>query len=379
MRGNAPACQAARGRKRRRACPLARCIPLEKPRESFLLRRKQRSVAARRRDVDRHRLLGREPPEIVGSARLRAGAGEAAAAERLGADHGADHVAVDVDIPVSEPPDDALDRRVDARMNAEGEAVAARCDVFEQGVELLGAPAHDVQDRTENLLAQVARAIEGDDRRRHERSRRRQRVEAVPAKAHAASALITGPTWVEISRGSPSLSSRAAPAIISTMGSATSSCTHKRRSAEQRWPAERKADATTSSATCSGRAVASTMIGLTPPVSAISGTIAESFTASARLIERATSVEPVKATPATLASATSAAPTLPSPGTRCSAVGGMPASCNRRVASAAIRGVCSAGFATTVLPARSAAIAWPRKIESGKFHGLMQTKAPRPR
>ena len=163
------------------------------------------------------------------------------------------------------------------------------------------------------------------------------------------------------------------------MGSATSSCTHRSRSAEQRWPAERKAEVTTSSVTCSGSAVASTIIGLMPPVSAISGTIAASLPASVRLIARATSVEPVKATPATLASATSAAPTLPSPGTSCSAPGGTPASCRMRTAAAAISGVCSAGFATTALPATSAALTWPRKIASGKFHGLMQTKTPRPR
>ena len=68
---------------------------------------------------------------------------------------------------------------------------------------------------------------------------------------------------------------------------------------EQRWPAERKAEVTTSSATCSGRAVASTIMALTPPVSAISGTIGPSFAASARLMSRATSVEPVNTTPAT--------------------------------------------------------------------------------
>jgi hypothetical protein len=32
----------------------------------------------------------------------------------------------------------------------------------------------------------------------------------------------------------------------------------------------------------------------------------------------------------------------------------------------------------TVLPAASAAAIWPVKIASGKFHGLMQTKTPRP-
>ncbi len=46
----------------------------------------------------------------------------------------------------------------------------------------------------------------------------------------------------------------------------------------------------TSSATCSGRAVASAIMVLTPPVSAISGTIGPSLAASARLIRRATSV-----------------------------------------------------------------------------------------
>ena len=112
------------------------------------------------------------------------------------------------------------------------------------------------------------------------------------------------------SRGSPIFSSRAAPAIISIMRSATSSCTHSSRSAEQRWPAERKAEVTTSSATCSGSAVASTIMALMPPVSAISGTIGPSLAASARLIDRATSVEPVKTTPATSRCATSAAPTL---------------------------------------------------------------------
>ena len=101
-------------------------------------------------------------------------------------------------------------------------------------------------------------------------------------------------------------SSRAAPAIISIMRSATSSCTNNSRSAEQRWPAERNAEVTTSSATCSGSAVASTIIALMPPVSAISGTIGPSLAASARLIVRATSVEPVKTTPAMSGCATSA-------------------------------------------------------------------------
>ncbi len=163
------------------------------------------------------------------------------------------------------------------------------------------------------------------------------------------------------------------------MRSATSSCTNSSRSAEQRWPAERKAEVTTSSATCSGSAVASAIMALMPPVSAISGTIGPSLAASVRLIRRATSVEPVKTTPAMSACAVSTAPMRPSPVTRCSALLGMPASCSRATASRAMRGVCSAGFAITLLPAISAAVTWPRKIASGKFHGEIATKAPRPR
>ncbi len=42
-------------------------------------------------------------------------------------------------------------------------------------------------------------------------------------------------------------------------------------------------------------------------------------------------------------------------------------------------GVCSAGLATTVLPAASAAAICPVKIAIGKFHGEMHANGPRPR
>ena len=76
--------------------------------------------------------------------------------------------------------------------------------------------------------------------------------------------------------------------------------------------------------------------------------------------------------------ATSAAPIRPSPGRKHSASAGTPAWCNSWMACAATSGVCSAGLATTVLPAASAAAIWPTKMASGKFHGLMQTNTPRP-
>jgi hypothetical protein len=42
----------------------------------------------------------------------------------------------------------------------------------------------------------------------------------------------------------------------------------------------------------------------------------------------------------------------------------------------AISGVCSAGLASTTLPAPRAAATWPVKMASGKFQGLMQTTGP---
>jgi hypothetical protein len=56
---------------------------------------------------------------------------------------------------------------------------------------------------------------------------------------------------------------------------------------------------------------------------------------------------------------------------------GTPACHKARTACAAISGVCSAGLASTVLPAARAAATWPMKMASGKFHGLMQTTGPR--
>ena len=67
---------------------------------------------------------------------------------------------------------------------------------------------------------------------------------------------------------------RIAPISMAITRSAISSCRYSTRSAEQRCPALVKAEAIASSTTCSGSAVESTTIALTPPVSAISGTMA---------------------------------------------------------------------------------------------------------
>ena len=200
-----------------------------------------------------------------------------------------------------------------------------------------------------------------------------------PEIASRASAVMTGPTSTESLRGSPTSSSAIAPFSILSVRSATSSCRQRMRKAEQRWPAESKADDSTSTTTCSASAEESTTIALRPPVSAMSGRGAPRRVrrpASAFSIPRATGVEPVNTTPWTRESATSAAPTSPAPGMSWSASRGTPASCMTRTASAAMSGVSSAGLAITELPAASAAATWPANMARGKFQGEMQTTRP---
>ncbi len=143
----------------------------------------------------------------------------------------------------------------------------------------------------------------------------------------------------------------------------------------------------TSRTTCSGRAELSTIMAFWPPVSAMKGMgepapgalragSGKTRLASWRWISLAVSVEPVNKTPQTCGAPTKAAPTSPAPVTNCSARGGTPASCKIATASAAMSGVSSAGLARTVLPVTRPAATWPRKIASGKFQGLMQTRGP---
>ena len=124
--------------------------------------------------------------------------------------------------------------------------------------------------------------------------------------ASRAAASMTGPMSVSGSAGSPTLSSASAPASSCSTRGAQPSSTNRMRCAEQRWPALWNAETTTSSTTCSGSAEASTIMALTPPVSAMSGTIGPVALASAWLMRFAVSTEPVKATPAMRGSATSA-------------------------------------------------------------------------
>src|SRR4029077_13735315 len=86
---------------------------------SSAIRRQQLEIATRSRRVHRIDTLGRKAREIVRPARLRPGAGQAFAAERLHADHGSDHVAVDVDVPDARAEPDVLGAGIDALVHAQ--------------------------------------------------------------------------------------------------------------------------------------------------------------------------------------------------------------------------------------------------------------------
>ena len=111
----------------------------------------QFGIAAGRRRVDRHRLLGREPLQVVGAARLWPGSRQAVTAERLHPDHGPDHVAVDVDVAHRQALEHRSGRCLHARLHAERQPVAAAGDCIQQPLQLTAAPAHHVQDRAEHL------------------------------------------------------------------------------------------------------------------------------------------------------------------------------------------------------------------------------------
>ena len=129
-------------------------------------------------------------------------------------------------------------------------------------------------------------------------------------------------------------SSAMAPVSIVMTLSAMSSCTNSTRAAEQRCPAESKAEAQTSLTSCSGRAEESAISAFWPPVSAISAAIEESRAARVRLIVQAVSVEPVKQTPATSGRVSKELPsTEPLHGTNCSTSVGTPASCSNLTAA----------------------------------------------
>ena len=128
---------------------------------------KQRGIAAGGRRVVGNQLFPGKPQEILRAAGLGAGAGQTGTAKGLTFDDGADHVAIDIDIAVGKAFGDLGGKRLDARVDAKGQAETHGVNPVYELIEFRFFPADDVQDRSEDFLRQLVRAIQFDDLRRH--------------------------------------------------------------------------------------------------------------------------------------------------------------------------------------------------------------------
>ena len=182
-----------------------------------------------------------------------------------------------------------------------------------------------------------------------------------------ASASITGPIWVAGSLGSPSLNSRAAPSIISIMRSATFVLHEQQpqRRAALAGGTERRRHDVVGDLFGQGSGIDDHRIDA-------AGLCDQRHDRPVLGGERAVDrpchfgrAGECDAGDVGMRHQHGAGPATPA--TRCRADAGTPASCSSLTASAAISGVCSAGFAATALPAISAAVTCSRKIASWKI------------
>jgi hypothetical protein len=316
------------------------------------------------------------------------------AAEGLRADDGADHVAVDVDVAGGEARDDALDRLLDARMDAERQA-RSRWRRWLEHTTLRARPPssarHAGPGRTPRGSAPAASSAIDVRRRRRCRPQAPAGTPALEATAAARRiaaimgveplpsprASITGPTWVAGSAGSPSLSSRRRRSIISIIG---------RRRPPAREQAQRRA-ALAGRAEGRGHDVVGDLLGQRGGVDDHGVDAAglgdqrhdRAVLGRERPVDGARDLGRAGEGDAGDRGGDQRRADAPSPG-RAAA----PRRARRpRAAAAPRRGGDQrrllGGLGDDALPAASAAATWPRKIASGKFHGEMQTKVPRPR
>src|SRR5947207_5719108 len=121
--------------------------------ESILRAREQLGDPAHRRGVHGESPLGREPGQVMRPAGLRAGAGEAFAAEGLHSNYRADHAAVDVDVADARGAHHLVDEALDAAVDAEREAVAGVADPLQHFLQIASPVKTHMQDRAEDFGA----------------------------------------------------------------------------------------------------------------------------------------------------------------------------------------------------------------------------------
>ena len=198
-----------------------------------------------------------------------------------------------------------------------------------------------------------------------------------PTIRSRAPSLMTGPTIVPWSRGSPVVSLPARSASLEPSSPATERSTTSFSVDMQIWPENMNAPKLAASAAASRSASGNTTCGALPPSSS-----RQRLRCSAHFIAtiRPTRVEPVKFTRRTAGWAIRASTTSGASSaewvTRLIAPAGTPASAIARMTAACVRGQCSDAFSTTVLPyANGVATARVDRI-TGAFHGAMPTTTP---
>src|SRR5438309_4878096 len=132
--------------------------------ESILRAREQFGDPSYRRGVHGESPLGREPGQVMRPAGLRAGAGEAFAAEGLHSNYGADHAAVDVDVADARGAHHLVDETLDAAVDAEREAVAGVAQPSQHFPQIVSLKETHMQDRAEDFGSRqlIEREFEGD-------------------------------------------------------------------------------------------------------------------------------------------------------------------------------------------------------------------------
>src|SRR5688572_18127714 len=196
----------------------------------------------------------------------------------------------------------------------------------------------------------------------------------MPAMRSAAARLMTGPTSVDGSVGSPRRSSLVRLASRSTSSPATSGWTISREVDVQRCPlvpkAPKMAPSTTRSRSASGR----TTMAFFPPSSRDTRRGPVSMAAAATF--RPVGTDPVKLTAPTPGWTAMAAPGSAKPWTSWMSPSGTPASRQAATNASAQAGACSEGLRTIPLPARSAGKHFHDGMATGKFHGVIIPMTP---
>src|SRR3989442_8938134 len=132
--------------------------------ESIRRAREQFGDPAHGRGVQGESPFGREPGQVMGPAGLRAGAGEAFAAEGLHSNYGADHAAVDVDVADARGAHHLVDEALDAAVDAEREAVAGVAQPLQYLPQVASLEKTHMQDRAEDFGPRqlIELKLEGD-------------------------------------------------------------------------------------------------------------------------------------------------------------------------------------------------------------------------